>query len=87
MAMAMIAELFAADIIVVGAPMYNFTIPTQLKAWIDRLIIAGRTFRYTANGPESLLPKGKKLIIASSRGGYSMVPRRRPISSSTRRAI
>ena len=67
---AMIAELFAADIIVIGAPMYNFTIPTQLKAWIDRLIIAGRTFRYTANGPESLLPKGKKLIIASSRGGF-----------------
>ena len=67
---AMIAELFAADIIVIGAPMYNFTVPTQLKAWIDRLIIAGRTFRYTANGPESLLPKGKKLIIASSRGGF-----------------
>jgi FMN-dependent NADH-azoreductase len=63
-------ELFAADIIVIGAPMYNFTISSQLKAWIDRLIVAGRTFRYTETGvPESLLPKGKKAIIASSRGG------------------
>jgi FMN-dependent NADH-azoreductase len=62
-------EVFAADIIVIGAPMYNFTIPTQLKAWIDRLLIAGKSFRYTANGPESLLPPGKKVFIASSRGG------------------
>jgi FMN-dependent NADH-azoreductase len=67
---AIIDELIAADIIVIGAPMYNFTIPTQLKAWIDRVIIGGRTFRYTESGPESLLPKGKKLIIASSRGGF-----------------
>jgi FMN-dependent NADH-azoreductase len=63
-------ELFAASIIVVGAPMYNFAISSQLKAWIDRLVVARRTFRYTENGvPESLLPKGKKAIIASSRGG------------------
>jgi FMN-dependent NADH-azoreductase len=60
-------ELFAASIIVIGA---LFAISSQLKAWIDRLIVAGRTFRYTENGvPESLLPKGKKAIIASSRGG------------------
>ena len=63
-------ELFAASIIVIGAPMYNFGISSQLKAWIDRLVVAGRTFHYTEKGaPESLLPKGKKAIIASSRGG------------------
>src|ERR1700722_6214848 len=62
-------ELFAADIIVIGAPMYNFSIPSQLKAWIDRVVVAGRTFRYGPNGPESLLPKGKNVIVASSRGG------------------
>jgi FMN-dependent NADH-azoreductase len=67
---AVIDELFAADIIVIGAPMYNFTVPTQLKAWIDRSLVAGRTFHYTATGPEGLLPKGKKVIIVSSRGGF-----------------
>jgi FMN-dependent NADH-azoreductase len=67
---AVLDELFAADIIVIGAPMYNFAIPSQLKAWIDRLLIAGRTFHYTATGPEGLVPKGKKVIIASSRGGF-----------------
>jgi FMN-dependent NADH-azoreductase len=61
-------ELFQADIIVIGAPMYNFSIPSQLKAWIDRIVVAGKTFRYGAGGPESLLPKGKKVFIASSRG-------------------
>jgi FMN-dependent NADH-azoreductase len=60
-------ELFAADIIVIGAPMYNFSIPSQLKAWIDRVVVAGKTFRYGANGPEGLL-KNKKVFIASSRG-------------------
>jgi FMN-dependent NADH-azoreductase len=60
-------ELFAADIIVIGAPMYNFSIPSQLKAWIDRVVIAGKTFRYGANGAEGLL-KHKKVFIASSRG-------------------
>jgi FMN-dependent NADH-azoreductase len=65
-----IDDLFASDIIVIGAPMYNFSIPSQLKAWIDRVAVAGKTFRYGANGaPESLLPKGKKVFIASSRGG------------------
>ncbi len=58
----------AADIVVVGAPMYNFGIPSQLKAWIDRIAVAGKTFRYGANGPEGLAG-GKQLVIASSRGG------------------
>ena len=63
-------ELFASSIIVIGAPMYNFAISSQLKAWIDRLVVAGRSFRYTEKGvPESLLPQGKKALIASSRGG------------------
>jgi FMN-dependent NADH-azoreductase len=61
-------ELFAADIVVIGAPMYNFSIPSQLKAWIDRVVVADKTFRYTAGGPEGLLPKGKKIFIASARG-------------------
>ena len=66
---AYIDDLFAADVIVIGAPMYNFSIPSQLKAWIDRVCVAGRTFQYSANGPEGLLPKGKKVFVASSRGG------------------
>ncbi len=61
-------ELFAADILVIGAPMYNLSIPTPLKAWIDRIAVAGQTFRYTAGGPEGLL-KNKKAFIASTRGG------------------
>lgn len=61
-------ELFAADIIVVAAPMYNFTIPSQLKAWLDRVLQSGKTFRYTENGAEGLV-KGKTVYIASSRGG------------------
>ncbi len=67
---AVIEELFAADIIVIGAPMYNFAVPTQLKAWIDRSLVAGRTFHYTPTGPEGLLPKGKRVIAVSSRGGF-----------------
>jgi FMN-dependent NADH-azoreductase len=62
-------DLFAADIIVIGAPMYNFSIPSQLKSWIDRVVVAGRTFQYNSNGVEGLL-KDKKLFIASSRGGF-----------------
>jgi FMN-dependent NADH-azoreductase len=62
-------EFLAADIVVVGAPMYNFSIPSQLKAWIDRIAVAGKTFRYTAEGPEGLAG-GKKVIVASSRGGF-----------------
>ena len=62
-------EFLAADTVVIGAPMYNFTLPTQLKAWIDRLAIAGTTFRYTENGPEGLV-KDKRVIIALARGGF-----------------
>lgn len=61
-------EIEQADIVVVGTPMYNFSVPSNLKAWIDQICQAGRTFRYTATGPEGLL-KGKKVILASSRGG------------------
>jgi len=63
-----LADFLAADAIVVGAPMYNFSIPTQLKAWIDRIAVAGKTFRYTEKGPEGLA-KGKKVIVISARGG------------------
>lgn len=62
-------EFMAADTVVVGAPMYNFTLATQLKAWIDRLAIAGKTFRYTENGPEGLV-KDKRVIIAIARGNF-----------------
>ena len=65
---ALIAELQAADIVVIGVPMYNFAISTQLKSWIDAIARAGVTFRYTENGPEGLL-KGKKVIPACARGG------------------
>ncbi|MFZ6720537.1 FMN-dependent NADH-azoreductase [Undibacterium sp. Ji49W] len=65
---AYVEELIAADIVVIGAPMYNFSIPTQLKAWIDRVAVAGKTFRYGANGPEGLLSKNKKVVIAAARG-------------------
>ena len=64
----LVTQFLAADVIVVGAPLYNFSIPTQLKAWIDRLAQAGRTFRYTDKGPVGLAG-GKTVIVASSRGG------------------
>jgi FMN-dependent NADH-azoreductase len=64
----LVTELFDAEAIVIGAPMYNFSVPTQLKAWIDRVAQAGRTFRYGANGPEGLAG-GRKVVIVSSRGG------------------
>ena len=67
--MAVMDEFLAADIVVVGAPMYNFGIPSQLKAWIDRLAVAGKTFRYTEKGPEGLAG-GKTVIVASARGGF-----------------
>lgn len=62
-------EFLAADIVVIGAPMYNFTIPSQLKAWIDRIVVAGKTFSYGANGPQGLAGR-KRVILAISRGGY-----------------
>jgi FMN-dependent NADH-azoreductase len=71
---AVMDEFLAADIVVIGAPMYNFGIPSQLKAWIDRVVVAGKTFHYTATGPEGLAG-GKRVIVASSRGGvYSSGP-------------
>lgn len=70
----MLDDFLAADVIVLGAPMYNFSLPSQLKAWIDRLTVPGKTFRYTAGGVEGLV-EGKRLIVASSRGGlYSEGP-------------
>jgi FMN-dependent NADH-azoreductase len=72
---AMIAELEEADTIVIASPMYNFSISTNLRAWIDHVVRAGRTFRYTEEGrPEGLL-KNKKVVIIASRGGvYSEGP-------------
>ena len=65
---AVLEEFLAADVLVIGAPLYNFSIPTQLKAWVDRIVIAGRTFRYTERGPEGLAG-GKQVIVAVARGG------------------
>jgi FMN-dependent NADH-azoreductase len=65
---ALVAELRRADVLVLGLPMYNFGVPSQLKAWYDHVARAGITFRYTANGPEGLLT-GKKAYIFAARGG------------------
>jgi FMN-dependent NADH-azoreductase len=65
---ALIAEVQAADVVVIGAPMYNFGMPIQLKAWFDAIARAGVTFRYTESGPEGLL-KNKKVFVATARGG------------------
>lgn len=65
---ALIAQVQAADVVVIGAPMYNFGVPVQLKNWIDAISRAGVTFRYTEKGPEGLL-KGKKVYVALARGG------------------
>jgi FMN-dependent NADH-azoreductase len=62
-------EFLAADTVVIGAPMYNFSLPSQLKAWIDRILVAGETFRYTADGPIGLV-QGKRVIVALARGGF-----------------
>ena len=64
----LVSQFLAADVIVVGAPLYNFSIPSQLKAWIDRLGQVGRTFKYTDKGPVGLA-SGKTVIVASTRGG------------------
>lgn len=61
-------DFLAAEVVVIGAPMYNFAIPSQLKAWIDRILVAGQTFRYTESGPQGLA-RGKQVIVAISRGG------------------
>jgi FMN-dependent NADH-azoreductase len=65
---AVLAEFVAADTLVIGAPMYNFAIPAQLKAWVDLITIAGVTFRYGAQGPEGLMG-GKRAIIVATAGG------------------
>jgi FMN-dependent NADH-azoreductase len=64
----LVLQFLAADVLVIGAPLYNFTIPTQLKAWIDRIAQVGRTFSYTATGPKGLAG-GKTVIVALGRGG------------------
>ena len=70
----LVEELLASDVIVIGAPMYNFSVPSQLKAWIDRIAQPGRTFQYTAQGPIGLAG-GRKVLVASTRGGrYSEGP-------------
>jgi FMN-dependent NADH-azoreductase len=66
---ALVSQFLAADVIVIGAPMYNFSIPSQLKAWIDRLAQAGRTFKYTSEGVVGLAGE-KTIVVASSRGGF-----------------
>jgi FMN-dependent NADH-azoreductase len=65
---ALVTQFLAADVIVVGAPLYNFSIPSQLKSWIDRIAQVGRTFAYTETGPKGLAG-GKTVIVASTRGG------------------
>ena len=65
---ALIAEIQAADVVVLGVPMYNFAVPATLKNWIDAIARAGVTFRYTERGPEGLL-KGKRMYVALARGG------------------
>ena len=67
---AVVDEFLAADTVVIGAPMYNFGIPSQLKAWIDRVTIAGKTFRYSVEGRPEGLAGGKRVIVAISRGGF-----------------
>lgn len=67
-------EFLAADIVVVGAPMYNFSIPTQLRAWIDRILVPGKTFAYGAGGAVEGLATGKRVIVALARGGHYADP-------------
>ena len=67
-AAAVMDEFLGADVVVIGAPMYNFGIPSQLKAWVDRIAVRGKTFRYTAEGPVGLAV-GKKVIVAAAYGG------------------
>jgi FMN-dependent NADH-azoreductase len=64
----LLEQFLSSDVVVIGAPMYNFGIPSTLKAWIDRVAVAGKTFRYTETGPEGLAG-GRKVIVASGRGG------------------
>lgn len=70
---ALVDELKASDVVVIGSPMYNFTVPSTLKAWIDHIAIAGQTFQYTSSGPKGLL-NGKAYLALSSGGVYSQGP-------------
>lgn len=65
-----LAEFLDADIAVIGAPMYNFGVPSQLKAWLDRVLVAGKTFRYDEDGRPIGLARGKRVVVALSRGGF-----------------
>ena len=65
----LIAEIFAADVILLGIPMHNFSVPATFKAWIDQIARAGKTFSYTDKGPKGLLPSNKKVVAVLSRGG------------------
>ncbi len=66
---AVLEEFLAADVLVIGVPMYNFNIPSQLKAWMDRIAVAGKTFRYTAEGPVGLAGV-KKMVVAGAYDGF-----------------
>ena len=72
LAAALLEEFLAADVVVLGMPMYNFGIPSQVKAWLDRVAVAGKTFRYTENGPQGLAT-GKKVIVGGTYGGFHAV--------------
>ncbi|WP_133365535.1 FMN-dependent NADH-azoreductase [Qipengyuania sediminis] len=67
--LAVLADFKAAETVVIGAPMYNFSVPSQLKAWLDRILVAGQTFRYTETGAAEGLMGGKRVIVAVARGG------------------
>jgi FMN-dependent NADH-azoreductase len=71
---ALIEEFLAADVLIIGAPLYNFTIPSGLKAWIDRVVVAGKTFKYSAEGPVGLAGDKKVVIVATSGGKYADTP-------------
>jgi FMN-dependent NADH-azoreductase len=71
---ALIEEFLAADALIIGAPLYNFTIPSGLKAWIDRVVVAGKTFKYGAEGPVGLAGEKKVVIVATSGGKYAESP-------------
>ena len=71
---ALVDELFAADTIVIGTPMYNFSVASTLKAWIDHIARVGRTFQYGANGPEGLVTGKKVYVVVASGGVYSSGP-------------
>ncbi len=73
-------EFLSADTVVIGAPMYNFGVPSQLKVWLDHIAVPGKTFRYGANGPEGLCAR-QRVVIVSSRGGIFTAPR--PMRAST----